>query len=254
MSRARRIVWDSSEDELPDLKDITSFRKRRINDASAIHTPTTTANRSAAAPPRSTIRRIKLGSRHQDNPLLRPLESTYSPRSPSKYSAARRHEEARISAAPPKIELRTRPTKQKEPHSDLGDLSETDSVQEQTITENFSDDGDDGSNFQDNLDSELEDDGFDFGGFVPQSPTKPRGKQDQGRVQTASQRWQRSPSPNAQLFAETLEAEERGELPGMWPTYRKANRIKDSFVPRTNVRNERSGSVDFGDPLPKFQT
>ncbi|PSR97748.1 SprT-like family-domain-containing protein [Coniella lustricola] len=255
MSRARRIVWDSSEDELPDLKDITPLRTKRGNNinTSAIQSPTTNADHSAAVPPRSTIRRIKFGSKLTDNPLLRPLASTYTPRSPSKHNVARLEERPRASRTPQRTELQTRDAKKQRPCRDLADSSENESVQEQTITEDFSED--DGlSDFIVHSDTDLDEDSFDVGGSVPRSPPQPRGKQaGESKWQSTSQRnqTQGSPSPTSQLLAEALDAEERDELP--WPAYRTNGTFKSSLLPRTKAGTHRSQSVDFADPMPKFQ-
>lgn len=260
MFRSRRVVDDSSDDEeFPDVKDFLVSKPKKSKDGNATGTPTAQTRTSTAK--NGTVRRRKLGAVVIDNPLLRPIGGDRSSSSASVLPGRDSEEEYDIprrkksSTTPQRIELRTRKTKpiitSVELH-DEGDFSETDSVQEETILEDFSeggDDDDDASDFEVSQYEDSDDDDF-TAEFLSWSPSKSRraaGRDSSEREAPASREKKRSPSPGAQLLAEAIEAQEREKKPT------SVEGLKGGKVKSETARKRGDTSKDLADPLSKLR-
>lgn len=240
--RGRRIVEDScsdesnSEDELPDLRHISTYKLKAVNLAptKSIGTPVI-HSQPAKSPVKSTVRRRKLGS-IADNPLLRPLgDASFLTPATTTNGKTTAKEKA---TTPQRIELRTRKT---QPTSlEVDDFSEAGSIHEETILEDFS-----GSDFEasqssseEEGDDDDDDDGdaFIFKDFVQPSPSKQKGRQ-------LSRDRKSSPSPSAQLLAEATEAEQRNDT----------QRLEGSKGVKTFDKRQLSTVNDLARPLSKIQ-
>lgn len=238
MTRSRRIVVDSSDDEFPDLQDIVAFKAKASSKNAS--NGSTQVNKTDQPAPKSIVRRRKLGaSATADNPLLRPLgESDRSSSTPApKDTRPKKH-----STTPQRVELRTRKTKPVVTSVQVDeDLSEAGSVQEETIIENFSEE-DSGSDFDGSESAGSEDDDSTFGDFLQRSPSKPK------RVGDGSKDRKSSPTPSAQLLAEAIEAEERdGARRG------GGSRDKSKASRKTDGSSQSRSSAGLVDPVCKLR-
>lgn len=249
MVRGRRIIDDSSDDEFPDLQDIGSFKVRSPNKVS-IGTPMTQKRQASSGD--GTVRRRKLGV-IADNPLLRPFgDRSSSMSTPNKDEVPRKKK----SVTPQRVELRTRKTKPVTTSVEVKDpaLSEADSVQEETILEDFSEDEDAGSDFE--ASHSEESDGYDSTAdlFLSRSPSKSKRVETEvkGRKVSGAREKNRSPSPSAQLLAEAIEAQERSNFRESSGGKNTKTRNKASF--RRAGEGSREPSVtDIAEPLSKLQ-
>lgn len=200
-ARGRRIIDDSSDDEFPDIRQIGSFQTKDSKDVQP--PPVRQAEEPAS---KGVVRRRKLGP-ISDSAVFRPAmaRETSGTIFDDDDDAGRSK-----STKPRRIELRIRQTKPVAKSFEIGDLSEADSVQEETIIEDFS--CDDESDFEASQGSESEGDDPTAGLFLERSPPRstirPRGESRATKVFGARQR---SPSPSAQLLAEAGKAFERGD-------------------------------------------
>lgn len=201
--RGRRIIDDSSssgsdsnsEDELPDLRNI-SISKSQAAKSAPVGNISTTAHiqQEKLLPNKSTVRRRKLGS-IADNPLLRPF-SDNSSSTPLKQAETARKKKT---TTPQRIELRTRITKPAPASLSDDEFSEAGSIHEETILEDFS-----GSDFAASQSSDEEDGDDSIQAFVQYSPTNAKTRKTSGESK-------RSSSPSDQLLAEAIEAKERDD-------------------------------------------
>ncbi|CAN8104923.1 unnamed protein product [Discula destructiva] len=234
--RGRRIVDDSSsdsDDEFPDLRNISTYNVKPVNSA-----PAKSLVASVDPPPqqsvvKSTVRRRKLGA-IADNPLLRPLGGSSSSTTPKKDETAAKKK----TTTPQRIELRTRRT---QPTSlDIADLSESGSIHEETILEYFS-----GSDFAASSSSEqAEDDDSSFQDSFQLSRPSTQSHETKGR--NTSRERQCSPSPGAQLLAEAKEAEKRN-LTRQTGRSRREETRENGFLEGKTAH--RSFAKDLGNPL-----
>lgn len=238
MARGRRIVVDSSDDEFPDLQDIVSFKAKASKN---VGTPVTKPDQSGVN--KNTVRRRKLGS-IPDNPLLRPLgDKSFSTPAPTK--------EKRKSTTPQRIELRTRKTRPVVTSVEVDDISEAESVQEETIIEDFSE-GDSGSDFEAS-ESEAEEDGDStFGDFLKRCPSKSKRTDQASEGRKAPRERKRSPSPSAQLLAEALEAEGRDETRGSDSNKIEKDKRQKSLFKKTEGPRV-SPPAGLADPMSKLR-
>ncbi|KAJ4423249.1 hypothetical protein N0V82_002110 [Gnomoniopsis sp. IMI 355080] len=205
--RGRRIIIDSSsdndsnsDDEFPDLKDIAELEATKLATARNIARPIFSKTETPA--PKS-VRRRKLGV-IADNPLLRPLGGTSSS-TPIKEGVA---PVTKKSTTPQRVELRTRKTKPVITSFEVNGISEAESIQEETIIEDFS-----GSDFGASESADEESDNDSTFGEIPQrSPSKRKGLSNAGNGKKLNRERQRSPSPSSQLLAEALDAVERNSV------------------------------------------
>lgn len=108
---------------------------------------------------------------------------------------------------PSRIESRTRKNKPVVNSVELGGFSETESVQEETIIEDFSDGASDFEASQ-NSDSDVYDSDTDL--FLPRSPAKPQNIST-SRKRDGSSEKEDAVSPGAQLLEEAIEQVQRDE-------------------------------------------
>lgn len=237
--RGRRIINDSSsdsdsnsDDEFPDLKDIAKLKATKLATTRIIGRPI--VGKTDTPAPKS-VRRRKLGIL-ADNPLLRPLDGTSS-------TTPIREDDAPVkkkSTTPQRVELRTRKTKPAIITFEVDGISEAESIQEETIIEDFS-----GSDFGASESAEEEsDDDSAFGEIPHRSPSKRKGLDNAGKGK-------RSPSPSSQLLAEALEAEERDVI--RQPEGSSgASAMINTFKKKTDG-SKCSPTDYFADSLSKFQ-
>lgn len=273
MFRGRRIVIDdsSSDEEFPDVRDLLTSKPKRSNDnhkSEVVATPVRQAKESSTAKNGGTVRRRKLGTVVVDNPLLRPIGSGRSSSEsivrPGKDYEDRddvlrnndKEKKNNKSTTPQRVELRTRKTKPVVASVELDEnaLSETDSVQEGTILEEFSEgDEDEGSDFEASQDGDSDDDDFTAEFFRSRSPSKSTraGGRNSSEREGEQKKAKRSPSPGAQLLAEAMEAHEREKkkptsfFPG---SGRATGKVKNDAS-----RNRGDAVSDLADPLSKLR-
>lgn len=207
--RGRRIIDDSSsdsdgnsnsDDEFPDLKDLSKTQTLKIATAKIVGKQMIPQTEQT---PAKSVRRRKLGV-IADNPLLRPFGNT-SLSTPVKKNEA---PVKKNSTTPQRIELRTRKTRPVITSLEVDDSSEAESIQEETIIEDFS-----GSDFDASQTSDEEDDDESTFGEVPQrSPSKRKGLSNGAEGGSRHRERKRSPSPSDQLLAEAMEAETRDDI------------------------------------------
>lgn len=265
MFRSRRIVVDSSDDEeFPDIKDLLAFKPKNPEHDKAIDKPTAQTKTSTAKD--GTVRRRKLGAARVDNPLLRSVGGNRSFSSSSSAAAAPVLPEIdfdednvprkkKSSTTPQRIALRTRKTKPVATSVELdgSDLSETGSVQEETILEDFSegdnddDNDDDASDFAASQVDDSDDDDFtaEFLSWLPSKYKKERNSSE--REALAGREKKRSPSPGAQLLAETIEAQERDKKPVSMED------LKGGRVKKETLRRKGDTGEDLANPLSKLR-
>lgn len=268
MFRSRRIVVDSSDDEeFPDIEDLLAFKPKNPEHGKAIDKPTVQTKTSTAKD--GTVRRRRLGAARVDNPLLRPVGGNRSFSSSSSAAAAAAPvlpeidfdeddvpRKKKSSTTPQRIALRTRKTKPVATSVELdgSDLSETGSVQEETILEDFSegdndddDDDDDASDFAASQVNDSDDDDF-TAEFLSWSPSKyKRERNSSERKALAGREKKPSPSPGAQLLAEAIEAQERDKKPVSMED------LKGGRVKKETSRRKGDTSEDLANPLSKLR-
>lgn len=212
MARARRIVEDSSDDEFPDVRDLGSWKSKASAKSSSLNAAIVTpavSKLDRSTKNTLTVRRRKLGA-ITDNPLLRPIGGSLNslqPQTPCNVEQVRLRKSK--STTPQRIELRTRKTKPAIRSFEIdSDHSDAESIQEETIVEDFSED-DDGSEFQDSGCSDFEADDSACDEIFQRSPSKLERAEGE-----APRERKRSTSPSAQLLAEALEADERYDSRG----------------------------------------
>lgn len=241
MARGRRIVVDSSDDEFPELQDITSFGIKAYNKSAGASITAPNADKQES---KGAIRRRKLGV-IADNSLLRPLSDRGTSTPAPKGLAT----ETKKSTTPQRVELRTRKTKPIITSVEIDDNSEPDSVQEETIIEDFSEDDESGSNFEGSESCVSDDDDSILEQEAHRSLGTAR-KKSIAQEYTAAQK-KRSPSPSAQLIAEALAAEER--FMRQAGGNRKGKAGRKASTEKTEASSSRSSSEDLVDPLTRLR-
>lgn len=221
MARARRIVFDSDDDDFPELQDLG---RNREGQSGSLSQP---ASQPEDVSGRSTVRRRKLGAL-SERTLLRPQMD----KKPSRTI----FDDDQDSARPRRTELRITKPRPVVKSVEIDYHSDTDSVHEETFVEDFCDD--DGSDFEasrvsgsDEADSSDEEP-------LQRSPSRPQrpGNEGRGMSKPAREQSKRSPSPGAQLLAEAIEAQARSDQrqsgsetdgPGNRPKFQKTNELRD---------------------------
>lgn len=251
MFRSRRIVDDSSDDDFPNITDLlktNSKRAQKVGDI--IGTPAHTKESSAK---NGTVRRRKLGAVVLDNPLMRPLSGQRSSSSSTLFDEVDETPRKRVPTTLSRIELMKRKTNPvvKGLERDESDSSEMDSVQEETILENFSEGSDDDNGNDDESDFEAiqseDSDDDSLAEFLSWSPSKSKraaGRTSAERDETQGRKTKRSPSPGAQLLAEAIEAQEREQK----QTIPKGGKINNEAT-----RGSSNANSDLADPLFKLR-
>lgn len=198
MARARRIVVDSDDDDdFPELQDLGRNRNQESRDLGGL-----SASQTEDANGKGTVRRRKLGAL-SDKTLLRPKMNRGSSRTIF-------DDDGDDFARPRRTELRTTKPRPVVKSVEIDRCSDTDSMHEETIIEDFHDD--DGSDFEASRISGSEESDFSDEEFLTRSPSKSKrpGTETKGRIRPGQAR--RSPSPSAQLLSEAIEAQERNDL------------------------------------------
>ncbi|KAJ0114380.1 hypothetical protein J7T55_010769 [Diaporthe amygdali] len=221
MARARRIVVDSSDDDFPELRDLgrNKAEERRSNGSSASQTE--------SLPSKSTVRRRKLGAMN-DNTLLRPKMDRGSSRTIF-------DDDGEEFVRPRRTELRNTKSRPVVKSVELDNYSDTDSMHEETIIEDFHDD--DGSEFEASRVSGSDESDFTADEFLPRSPSKSKRLGTEESERRGHGQAERSPSPSAQLLSEAIEAQERdGDKAKGRTTSRKANSKSRDTTPSDLTR------------------
>lgn len=221
MARARRIVVDSSDDDFPELRDLgrNKAEERRSNGSSASQTE--------SLPSKSTVRRRKLGAIN-DNTLLRPKMDRGSSRTIF-------DDDGEEFVRPRRTELRNTKSRPVVKSVELDNYSDTDSMHEETIIEDFHDD--DGSEFEASRVSGSDESDFTADEFLPRSPSKSKRLGTEESERRRHGQAERSPSPSAQLLSEAIEAQERdGDKAKGRTTSKKANSKSRDTTPSDLTR------------------
>lgn len=196
MTRGRRIVVDSDDDDFPDLQD---FGRGRNEESSNYGLSATQTEDSTG---KGTVRRRKLGAL-SDKTLLRPKMD----RGPSRTIFDDDGDEF---TRPRRTELRNIKPRPVVKSVELDHCSDTDSMHEETIIEDFCDD--DGSDFEASRISGSDESDFSEEEFLQRSPSKSKRPGTVRKGSSRSGQARRSPSPSTQLLAEAIEAQERNDL------------------------------------------
>lgn len=196
MARGRRIVIDSDDDDFPELQDLGRSRdeERRKFSLSATRTEDTIS--------KGTVRRRKLGAL-SDKTMLRPKMD----RVPSRTIF---DDDVEDSARPRRTELRITKPRPVVKSVEIDRCSDTDSMHEETLIEDFCDD--DGSDFEASRISGSEESDFSGEEFLQRSPSRLKRPGTETKGSNKSGQAKRSPSPSAQLLSEAIEALERNDL------------------------------------------
>lgn len=197
MARGRRIVVDSDDDfDFPELQDLGRDRKEQTREIGL------SASQTDDAINNSTVRRRKLGAL-SDTTLLRPKMDRGSSRTIF-------DDDGEDFVRPRRTELRNTKSRPVVQSAEMDRCSETDSMHEETIIEDFCDD--DGSDFEASRISGSDEGESSDEEFLQRSPSKSKrlGTEIRGRKRPGQAR--RSPSPSAQLLLEAIEAQERNDL------------------------------------------
>lgn len=196
MARGRRIVVDSDDDDFPELQDFGRSR----NDESRNFGLSATQSEDSTG--KGTVRRRKLGAL-SDETLLRPKMV----RGPSRTIF---DDDGEDSIRPRRTELRNTKPRPVVKSVEIDRCSDTDSMHEETIIEDFCDD--DGSDFEASRISGSEESNFSDEEFLQRSPSKSKRPGTERKGSNRSRQAKRSPSPSTQLLAEAIEAQERNDL------------------------------------------
>lgn len=197
MAKGRRIVIDSDDDDFPELQD---FGRNRIQESSNLDG--LSASQTEDATCKGTVRRRKLGAL-SDKTLLRPKMD----KGPSRTIF---DDDGEDSARPRRAELRITKPRPAVKSFEVDRFSDTDSMHEETIIEDFCDD--DESNFEASRISGSDESDFSDVEFLPRSPSKSKRPGPETKRRNRSGQANRSPSPSAQLLSEAIEAQERNDL------------------------------------------
>lgn len=198
MARGRRIVVDSDDDDdFPELQNLGRNRNQESRDLGGL-----SASHTEDATGKGTVRRRKLGAL-SDKTLLQPKMDRGSSRTIF-------DDDGDDFARPRRTELRNTKPRPVVKSVEMDRCSDTDSMHEETIIEDFCDD--DGSDFEASRISGSDESDFSDGEFLQRSPSRSKrpGTEAKGRDRPAQSK--RSPSPSAQLLSEAIEAQERNDL------------------------------------------
>lgn len=216
------MVDSDDDDDFPELQDLGRNRSQESRNLSGLST-----SQTEDATGKGTVRRRKLGAL-SDKTLLRPKMDRGSSRTIF-------DDDGDSFARPRRTELRTttkpRPVVQS---VEIDRCSDTDSMHEETIIEDFCDD--DGSDFEASKISGSDESDFSDEDFLQRSPSKSKRPGTDAKERNRSGQSQRSPSPSAQLLSEAIEAQERndsrrpgseGDRLNSKTTSKKASRSRD---------------------------
>lgn len=195
MARGRRIVVDSDDDDFPELQDLGRNRYKESTSFGL------SARQTEDAATKGTVRRRKLGAL-SDNTLLRPKMD----RGPSRTIF---DDDGGDFARPRRTELRTTKPRPVVESVEIDRCSDTDSIHEETIVEDFCDD--DGSEFDASRISGSDESDFSDNESIRRSPSKSKRPGSETKGRNKSEQAERSPSPGAQLLSEAIEARKRND-------------------------------------------
>ncbi|ROW00067.1 hypothetical protein VSDG_03511 [Cytospora chrysosperma] len=240
-ARGRRIIDDSSDDEFPDIRQIGSFQTKGSKEV-----PSPPARPAGESASKGMVRRRKLGP-ISDNAVLRPAMARETSGTIFDDDDAGREKPTK----PRRIQLRARKTTPVARSLEIGDSSEADSAQEETIIEDFS--CDDESDFEASQGSESEEDNPAAGLFSerypPRSSIRPRGGPKAMKVDGARKR---SPSPSSQLLGEANEAFERSDTQESRSS--RGAKSKGRTAPKNAEGSRSITPTDLAGPFTKFKT
>lgn len=196
MVRGRRIIVDSDDDDFPELQDLGRNRNKESTSIGL------SARQTEDAASKGSVRRRKLGAL-SDNTLLRPKMN----RGPSRTIF---DDDGGDFVRPRRTELRTTKPRPVVESVEIDRCSDTDSMHEETIIEDFCDD--DGSEFDASRISGSDESDLSDNEPIRRSPSKSKraGSETKGGTKSDLQA-ERSPSPGAQLLSEAIEARERND-------------------------------------------
>ncbi|KUI72281.1 hypothetical protein VM1G_07985 [Cytospora mali] len=241
-ARTRRIINDSSDDEFPDIRQIGSFRTKGPKDARP-----PPAKQAEEPTSKGIVRIRKLGS-ISDNVLLRP--ATERSFSGTIFDDDDNETRRARSTKPQRIELRTRKSKPVVKNLEIEDFSESDSVQEETIIEDFLDDEE--SDFEASQSSNSEGEKSTSGLSLERSPPRSfSGSGGDSKTRKISSERERSPSPSAQLLAEAFEA--RGRHETQISSSREGSNSRRKTAPERYEEERSRMPTDLARPLTKFK-
>lgn len=238
--RGRRIIDDSSDEDFPDIRQIGSFQTKDSKNARP--TPVKQAEDLTS---KGVVRRRKLGP-ISDNAVLRPVMARGTSRTIFDDDDTGQEKLTK----PRRIELQARKAKPVGTRHEIQVSSDAESIQEETIIEDFSCDNE--SDFEASQNSDSEGDYPPAGLFLKQSPPKSSRRPRVGssaRREAHADRW--SPSPSSQLLAEASEAQERGGA----QESSSVRDIKSRYRPLSeNAYGPRSTTpIDFAGPFTKLK-
>ncbi|KAI7779130.1 hypothetical protein LA080_001292 [Diaporthe eres] len=198
MARGRRIVVDSdNDDDFPELQDLGRNRNHESRNLSVL-----SASQTEDSTSKGTVRRRKLGAL-SDKTLLRPKMDRGSSRTIF-------DDDGDDFARPRRTELRTIKPRPVVKSVEIDRCSDTDSIHEETIIEDFCDD--DGSDFEASRISGSDESDFSDEEFLQRWPSKSKRPGTETKERNRPVQSKRSPSPSAQLLSEAIEAQERDDL------------------------------------------
>lgn len=233
MARGRRIVIDSDDDDFPEIQDLGRSRDEESRKFGLSATQTEDATTKA------TVRRRKLGAL-SDNTMLRPKVD----RVPSRTIF---DDDGEDSARPRRTELRITKPRPVVKSFEIDRCSDTDSMHEETIIEDFCDD--DGSDFEASRISGSDESDFSDEEFLQRSPSRSKRPGNETKGSNRSGQAKRSPSPSAQLLSEAIEAQERNDLR---QSGSEGNRAKSKTTSKRASKSRDITPSDLTRPLSKL--
>lgn len=199
--RGRRIIDDSSDDEFPDILQLGSLQTKGSKNVQ----PSPARQLEGFVATKGIVKRRKLGP-ISDNAVLRPamLRETSGTIFDDDDTGRNRM------TKPRRIELQTKRAEPAAKKFEIEIASEAESVQEETIIEDFSCDDESDSEESQSSESERDDptSGLVFERPAPVSLKRPA---DEPKARTSGVK-RRSPSPSSQLLSEASKARERGYM------------------------------------------
>ncbi|ROV90755.1 hypothetical protein VMCG_09417 [Cytospora schulzeri] len=212
-ARTRRIVDDSSDDEFPDIRQIGSFQTKSSSSSSRVARPPPPppppARQAEESPSKGTVRRRRLGP-ISDNAVHRPsmARETSGTIFDDDDDFGRRK-----LTKPRRTDFQPRRMMPIAKSLVIEDLSEADSVHEETIIEDFSCDDDESDFIVPDQSSNSEREDPTAGLYTERSPSRSLKRLGgESRARKVSGANTRSPSPSSQLLAEASRARERGYM------------------------------------------
>lgn len=224
---------DSSDDDFPELQELGRNGKKESKNVK----PTTTQTEDL--PSKGTVRIRKLGPL-SDKILLRSKMDRGSSRTIF-------DDDGEDFARPRRTELRTSKSRPVVKSVEVDRSSDTDSMHEETIIEDFCDD--DGSDFEASRISGSDENDSTTEEFLQRSPSKSKRLGTDVKVRKWPGQAKRSPSPSAQLLSEAIEAQERNDLGG---SNSQGGKAKSKTMPTKASKSREITPTNLARPLSKL--